>query len=541
MASPSENAIPSARPVPPTTEPSVTPGLTAPPEHRIGVRVNSGAGEFYDRQTAARFVPRGFNYIRLVNGQHATLDIGVYDTARVEADFAAMEQLGYNTVRIFFDMYRMGGAAGGVDPAYLDNVVDVLSVAARHGLYLLFAAADGLPLPHGYEFDGGPNFQVENGLYLSTPGVAASERYFGDLAAALVGRRARLDALLGYELNNELFFVESYPPFTLGSTVTTANGLSYDMNSSDDRQRMLEDNLVYWIDRMRAAIQAVDPSALVTVGFFQPKGPIQSREGDTRIIETRRAILESTADFIDLHGYPGGDLDLAQLVTNFKLPPTTDKPILLGEFGADHAAYPALDDAERVLVGWQIESCTHGFDGWLLWMWDSAEMPEYWSGVDDEVRLAHALAPTTRPDPCSMGALDLATDLTRGAEATASSTAAGYPPANAIDGLPGTYWNSSAGVPQSIRIDLGETHRVDEVRMLVAQNPAGETRHVMSVRGATGAWRDVHVFEGVTYDGDLLIFAPDGGLENVRFVRIQTTQIVADLWPAWREVTILGR
>jgi len=323
--------------------------------------------------------------------------------------------------------------------------------------------------------------------------------------------------------------------------VTTANGLTYDMSSSDDRERMLEDNLVAWIDRMRAAIQASDPSALVTVGFFQPKGPIPTREGDTRIIETRRAILESTADFIDLHGYPGGDMDLAQLATNFKLPPTTDKPIVLGEFGAEHSAYPAVDDAERALVGWQIESCTHGFDGWLLWMWDSAEMPEYWSGVDDGARLARALAPTTRADPCSMGPLDLATDLTQGASATASSSAAGFPPDNAIDGLAGTYWNSSAGVPQSIRIDLGATHRVDEIRLLVAQSPAGRTRHVVSVKGESGAWREVHIFDGVTDDGDLLIFARDGGLENVRFVRIETTRIVADLWPAWREVTILGR
>ncbi len=565
--SPSDNAIPTVQPVAPASALTVTPGPTASPDstatpeiapptseattspgpsaavvaHRIGVRVTSGGGEFYDRQTDASFVPRGFNYIRLVDGRHATLDSGVYDTARVEADFAAMEQLGYNTVRIFFDMYRMGTPTGGLDPAYVDNVVDVLSVAGRHNLFVLFAAADGLPLPQGYEFDGGPNFEVENGLYLSVPGVAASERYFGDLARALVERRARLDRLLGYELNNELFFLESYPPFSLGGSVTTANGLSYDMSSSDDRQRMLEDNLVYWIDNMRAAIQAVDPSALVTVGFFQPKGPIPSREGDTRIIETRRAILESTADFIDLHGYPGGDLDLAQLATNFKLPPTTDKPILLGEFGAEHSAYPAVDDAERALVAWQINSCTHGFDGWLLWMWDSAEMPEYWSGVDNDARIAHALAPTTRPDPCSMGALDLATNLSDGAQASASSTAPGYPPPNAIDGLPGTYWNSSGGVPQWIRIDLGATHTVDEIRMLVAQSPAGKSRHVVSVKGPTGTWREVHVFEGVTSDSDLLVFAPDGGLQNVRFVRIETTQIVADLWPAWRDVTVLGR
>src|SRR5712692_651029 len=34
-------------------------------EHRIGVRVVNGIGEFYDRVTGQKFVPRGNNYIRL--------------------------------------------------------------------------------------------------------------------------------------------------------------------------------------------------------------------------------------------------------------------------------------------------------------------------------------------------------------------------------------------------------------------------------------------------------------------------------------------
>jgi hypothetical protein len=35
------------------------------PDHRIGIRVANGVGEFYDRTTNQRFVPRGNNYIRL--------------------------------------------------------------------------------------------------------------------------------------------------------------------------------------------------------------------------------------------------------------------------------------------------------------------------------------------------------------------------------------------------------------------------------------------------------------------------------------------
>lgn len=35
------------------------------PDHRIGIRVVNGVGEFYDRKTNKKFVPRGNNYIRL--------------------------------------------------------------------------------------------------------------------------------------------------------------------------------------------------------------------------------------------------------------------------------------------------------------------------------------------------------------------------------------------------------------------------------------------------------------------------------------------
>ena len=36
---------------------------TAPPAHRIGIRVVDGRGEFFDRGTGEQFVPRGANYL----------------------------------------------------------------------------------------------------------------------------------------------------------------------------------------------------------------------------------------------------------------------------------------------------------------------------------------------------------------------------------------------------------------------------------------------------------------------------------------------
>lgn len=530
-----------AEPTPGST-PTASPAPT-PVAHRIGVRLVDGAGEFFDRATGEPFVPRGTNLIRLAGGHHSTLSIGHYDPVAYDAALGRMAADGYNTVRVFLDTFRGGlpGDATALSSAYLDNVTDFLARAAAHRLVVLLTT-DWLPESASYAFSSDPGIEDVNGMYLSKGGVAANARFFGDFARGLIERGARLDALLAYELRNELYFTDKYPPFSRSTgTVTTANGRTYDLASNHDRELMLEENLVAWIDAMRSAILAVDPTALVTVGFFQPKEPNTSRVGDDRLIETKKAILESSADFIDLHGYPGGELDLRQIVENFKLPATTVKPILMGEFGAEHVAYSTADDAVRALVQWQMESCTHGFDGWLLWTWDTLEQPEFWNALDADGAIERALAPSLRPDPCTLGDLELSLELTIGASARASSALSGRPAGAAIDGLVETLWNASAPAPQSIRVDLRAERTVGSIRLLVAQDPAGASRHVVSVRGSGGDWRQVKVFKGTTRDGDWLIFKPDASLRNVRYVRVETTSLAGGLWPAWREISILGQ
>lgn len=522
----------------PPGEPSSTPG--PPVEHRIGVRPGPDGGEFFDRTTNDRFVPRGINLIRLAGGHHSTFDVGRYDSARIEATFAEVATLGYNTVRAFLDQGGLAGGEHGLSAAYLDNVADFLVRARAAGLVVVLTA-DWLPDGPAFAYDRDPLIDHVNSLYLSAGGLEANERFFRVFAQALVDRGAPLDALLAYELRNELYFSDVYPPFSLASgTVTTANGRTYDLRSPEDRRAMIEDNLVFWVDTMRAAIREVDPTALVTTGFFQPKEPNTSRVGDDRLIETKDVIAASTLDFIDLHGYPGGELDLRQIVENFALPARTDKPILLGEFGAERGPYPEIGDALRTLVTWQVESCDHGFDGWLQWTWDTAEQPEFWNAVDADGALADALSPRVRPDPCSFGDLELAVDLTRNAKASASSAVAGFPASYAIDGLPDTYWNSSGAPAQTIRIDLRSARTVTKIGLLVAQDPAGASRHVVAIRGSTGTWRTVHVFTGTTRDGQWLTFEPDEPLMGVRYIRVQTTSLAGGLWPAWREIRVLG-
>ena len=47
-------------------------------------------------------------------------------------------------------------------------------------------------------------------------------------------------------------------------------------------------------------------------------------------------------------------------------------------------------------------SCEFGFDGWLLWTWDTGEQTELWNGMSENGEINAALAPVNRPDPWAL-------------------------------------------------------------------------------------------------------------------------------------------
>ena len=48
----------------------------------------------------------------------------------------------------------------------------------------------------------------------------------------------------------------------------------------------------------------------------------------------------------------------------------------------------------------QIESCRYGFDGWLLWTWDTEDTLGFWNALSQGSEIEKVLAPVNRPDPC---------------------------------------------------------------------------------------------------------------------------------------------
>jgi cellulase (glycosyl hydrolase family 5) len=380
---------------------------------RIGIR----DGKFYDRVTGVPFVPRGSNYIRLALQQdpagltrawHSTFDVGRYNARRAEAALARMEASGYNVVRVFFNgvclHFCLGDeATGGLRLAYLENVADFVRRAKAHGVQVMLTI-DTVPegttwiakVRSNQAYDG---FQQ---WFLPAESVAAFRDYFTVLVGALLDAGMPADGVFAYSLINEAFMDGDKPPFSLRSgTRTTANGQTYDLSSATERRRMLEDGLVYWADVMVDAIHRVVPTSLVTMGFFHSHEPNPARRGDPRLIYTNEFLQRSRVDFFDFHPYPDDELTFPQFMENYGITGSEAKPVVMGEYGGSRRAYRTAEEAAGALQHWQFESCAWGFDGWLLWTWDTDEQSALWNALSSGGVIEQALAPRRRIDPCA--------------------------------------------------------------------------------------------------------------------------------------------
>lgn len=517
-------------------------------QHRIDVRQVNGAGEFYDNQTNEKFIPRGVNYVFVPHGSGNTtllLQVGIYDPQRTRDDFAILANLGYNTVRVFLDHCSQGpGCIGdddniGLNPAYLDNIADMMSAGRETGIYILFTSND-LPDQGGYSEEANTGSGVifagyRNSYYLRPQAITATRRYWRDLLTGLVEREAAFDAVLGWQLLNEQWMFRDQPPLSLSSGIVETTTGSYDMSDLNQKTQMVSDGIVYYIAQMKDEILLHDPSALVTMGFFVPE--IAAPDW---YVETESLLEKSDLDFFDFHGYPGG-ASLKDHAERFGMIGYEAKPILLGEYGAFRHIYSEIDTGARALTQWVADSCQYGFDGWLYWTYypaDASAGDRTWGFVDEDNYLMDLFAPANYPDPCT--AVEIPNDnLAYGKPVTASRSLPEEPPENAVDDNTGTQWGAGQGPVQWIQVDLQGSYRITEIRLLVAQYPTGNTIHRVQVRAANSdGYQTVYEFGGSTNDNDWLVFKPDMPLENVVQIRIQT--IASPSWVAWKEIQIYG-
>lgn len=417
-----------------------------PPGEQFGHLEDYGAG--------ATFVPRGVNYVRLAEAvtseqstYQSTFEPGRYDAPAVEAMLAALERDGYNAVRVFIDQGHSRhsdvlGAPHGIGRGkthdepyygpYLDNVADFVERAEAHGVRVMFSL-DLFPQNAYYSRIVGPvdpgaiNIAGRNLVYLHEGYVRAKEAYLRNFVTGLkerVGAKG-LAAVLAYETDNEAHVTGAAAPYSrMSGTVRTMNGLTYDMSDPTQRQQSADANFVVYANRMVAAVQSVDPYALVTMGTFTngavfktgPKGMPTYCDGNCQTTidyrypaRVRSLSAWSDLSFLDIHIYPADKKDVNSPYTLARNLETIEwnhvtGTVLIGEYGADKKRYNQdVRAAAYAMRDMQRETCARGFGGWLFWTFDTTET----ASQQTLFNLQHGggaingqLAPIVRPDPC---------------------------------------------------------------------------------------------------------------------------------------------
>lgn len=536
----------------PTARPTAPPVVTA---HRIAIHRIYGLAEFYDRSNMSHFIPRGVNYFMLVpvldHYEDRLMGVGIYDHNRTQADFIALAEAGYNTVRISVDGCTSGtGCTGieggqGLNPDYLDNLVDLLKLAKSNNLFV-FLASQGLPSLGGYAAAASQGSSAsfapgQNTNLLTHSGIHASQQYWSDLLGSLASRQAPFEVILGWELLSEQYYDASQPPFSLqNGRVNAANGKYYEMANAVQKQALAVEGLRYYIEQIKQTILFYDPTALVSMGFLAPDAPNPWREGDQRYVITAPLLEDSSLDFFDLHASPGADLTLAQAAQNFGLSGHISKPVIMGDVGASTWSYPQVSEAAIAVQDWIASSCAQGFAGWIY----SAYYPlpaglqdATWGFVDEHNTLLNALAPKYQPDACAVTVLP-GRNLALVKPVQVSAALPDQTPEMAVDGDPNTQWSAGAFPMQWIEIDLGAAYTIGEIRLTVGQWPAGPTVHQLWVGSSHEAMRMLKEFAGQEFDFDILDYIPTASLTNIRFVRVVTTE--SPSWVSWREIEVLA-
>lgn len=392
-----------------------TPG----PLPRIAAERNVPNPRFYVVGTGEEFIPIGANYIRLSKNQynnqwmHITINTGFYDPCAIDEAFADVAAAGFNLLRVFLDrgdswhqnqgQYSLAGLAStNTRTLYqpcVANFIDLLRRARKHGIYIM-PVCNMWPNNKYYNnltTQGLPTYiEGMNLRFLSFGGLEAKEQYMQELVRAVAQAepgRALLSTVFAWQLTNELALHNDLKPFSLtAGKITTADGNLYDMGVAAERQQCMDANVNNFANQMTAAIKAIDPDAMVTIGMFTfdavgkpgPAGLLPYDVADIRFpARPLSLMLYSDLSFVDVHLYPKNDADYSiDDDLNTSEYPNWDRtkmPVLLGEYGAhkqfwatEAAATAEMSNVLQTIVGQK------NFKGALFWTWDCYEQETLW-------------------------------------------------------------------------------------------------------------------------------------------------------------------
>jgi len=397
------------------------------PLDRIVIQPGEGGARFVLETCGTPFFVSGFNYIRLRGvegnpyGDHATFDAktetteGYYDAERAEAMFVALRESGYNTVRVFIigrsevnpGIAGNFNSTGALYEPYMENVLDFLRRATRHGIRVLPTFGDGeIPMNAHYLERFGEHAMNRNVLILTEKGIQARMEYITSFLGYIKENAPYLlPTLLGVQFQNEAYLRADYWPFAeREGTFAGANGRTYDLSDTKDRQAMLDEGYRYYHDRMVAAVKAIDPGILVTEGLFVPRAVGKHPEEhaglwpgvmqDERTPPKVSVIGVGNLDFLDIHFYRARREETVEEAfrrdlesTGFFEPQMKEvrksRPIILGEFGAFDFVEETFGEAVDNMVLVRDLAHDHGFRGMLFWTYDTLEQLHLYHAASD--------------------------------------------------------------------------------------------------------------------------------------------------------------
>jgi len=392
------------------------------PLERIGIKPGKERAEFILKKSGKPFFVKGFNYIRL-RKDHATFDADTrtskanYDPKKAEAMFSTLSESGYNTVRVFvIGRSKVNPGIGGdydttkaIYAPYMENFLDFLRRATRHRIRVFPTFGDGgLPLNAYYrERPIRGKGHNKNVLVLTKAGIDARVEHITSFLSYIKRREpALLPTLLGLQCQNEAYLRANQWPFTeKKGAFKAANGKTYDLSRTDERQALMDEGYRYYHKRIVTAVKRIDRDMLVAEGVFVPAavgkdpekhaGVWPGKTRDERYPPTLTAIGTGALDFLDVHFYHAtpNPKDVAKRFrrnlgsTSFFTPEMAKirktKPVIMGEFGAFDTHEKTFAAAVDNLVQARDLANEEKVNGMLFWTYDCQEQPRLYHATDD--------------------------------------------------------------------------------------------------------------------------------------------------------------
>ncbi|VGO13530.1 hypothetical protein PDESU_02087 [Pontiella desulfatans] len=390
------------------------------PLERIAVNPGINGAEFVLKDSGKPFFVKGFNYVRLEQG-HSTFDAATdsteahYEPERAEAMFQTLEKHGYNTVRVFIIGRSKAnpGIGGNYDTTqgnyepYMDNVLDFLRRATRHGIRVFPTFGDGELPRNAYYYDRfrktGNN---KNVMILTQEGIKARIEFITSFLAYVKEKEpALLPTLLGLQCQNEAYLKADAWPFSeTEGEFKAANGKHYDLSDTKERQALMDDGYRFYHQCMVRAVKAIDPDMLVAEGVFVPRavgkdyetdaGLWPGRFKDERYPPTLTALGDGPLDFLDVHFYRGNTKESVERAFENNLASTglfdremknirMKKPLIMGEFGAFDHVEKTFEEAVDNMVIVRDLALQANVNGMLYWTYDCLEQKRLWHATDD--------------------------------------------------------------------------------------------------------------------------------------------------------------